>query len=322
MSCTRQVCTFDKGFKHKHYYGATREYDVLQDLKGQVKGFFIRVFFINDKVNLNKWQVTWESIKNNIADVVGVPIVRQDDLRHPQFTIQNLFAKGYIVDYELNEEKHEAVVIIRILDLETIQLIKDGKLKFVSPAIVARNEQTIKTLANGVELLSSFIALHLALVGEPAYGKVDAKIHNTCTGTGSSCGAKLRQMTAAVLSELSFFGDCVSDKIPILHEENPSMDHDQIVVIAISMCKEKGADSTSQKVDSLTQIPLLRRLNANINRLQSEFNMLTFGASKPAFENKWGYWVSARNMDVFVADGQTVDESINQQCGCSNSGSV
>lgn len=316
MSCTRQVCTFDKGFKHKHYYGATNEYEVLKDLKGQAKGFYISVFFINDKVNLNKWQVSWEAIKNNMADVVGVPLVRQDDLRHPQFTIQNLFAKGYIVDYELNEEKHEASVIIRILDVETIQLIKEGKLKFVSPAIVARNEQTIKTLANGVDLLSSFIALHLALVGEPAYGKVDSKIYDTCTGTGSSCGAKLRQMTAAVLSELSFVGDCVSDKISIIKDENPNMDQDQIVAIAISMCKEKGADSASQKVDPLTQIPL-KRLNASINRLQSEFMMVTFGKSKAGFENKLGYWIKANNMDVFVADGQSVDDSINQQCGCS-----
>lgn len=317
MNASQQVSLFTADFEHKHYHGATKQFEVIENLEGHGQGFFIRIFFINDKVNLNKWQVTWDAIKQDISDVVGVPIVLQEDLRHPNFAIQNLYAKGYIIDYILDEEKHEASVIARILDPETITLIQQGKLKFSSPAVVARSNLTIETLSSGIDLLSRFIALHLALVRQPAYGKVDAKITGQCTGTGQTCGAKLRQLSADVIHALDHVGDCVSDKIPIIKDENPKMSHDQIVAIAISMCKDKSADSNStSKVDSLTQTPLLRKLVASINCLESEFNMLTRQASRPEFGNKWGYWMRARDIDVFVADGVTVDEAISFQCGC------
>jgi hypothetical protein len=353
MNASQQVALFTAGFEHKHYEGATQEYEILDELNGQ-KGFFIKVFFINDKVNLNKWQVTWDGIKQDISDVVGVPIVKQDDLRHPNFAIQNLYAKGYIVDYVLNEEKHEASVIARILDAETIRLIREGELNFVSPAIVARNNLGLNNI-DGVDVLSRFIALHLALVGEPAYGEVDAKIHGMCTGSGQSCGAKLKQMSATVMAELSHVGDCVSDKISILKKEKPDMAQDQIVAIAISMCKEKAAGkdtekvikrehdlldkgipekdvhkmlvdefgaenvpgSDSQNMDSLTQTPLLKRkLLASVNRLNSEVKMLQHNASKPEFEGHFGYWINAKDVDVFVADGVSVDAAMLSQCGC------
>lgn len=349
------MAIFKDGFEHKHYHGATKEYEILDELNGQ-KGFFIKVFFINDKVNLNKWQVTWDAIKQDIADVVGVPIVKQDDLRHPNFAIQNLYAKGYIVDYVLNEEKHEASVIARILDAETIRLIREGELKFVSPAVVARNNLALTTLQSGVDLLSRFIALHLALVGEPAYGTVEAKIHGMCTGSGQSCGAKLKQMSADVLHHLAHVGDCVSDKISILKNEAKykNTSHDQIVAIAISMCENNTAQKTeeiikrehelmdkykipeeevhkmlieefgaenipgsdAQDMGPISQHKLLRRLTASVNRLESEFNMLTRQAARPEFGGKWGYWINARDVDVFVADGDSIDNAIMTQCGC------
>lgn len=321
MNSQQQVALFSAGYEHKHYTGDAKQYEILEeDVAGQAKGFFIKVFFINDKVNLNKWQVTWDAIKQDISDVVGVPLVLQDDLRHPNFSIQNLYAKGYIIGYDLNEDKHEASVIIRILDPETIKLIQKGKLKFVSPSVVARSNLTLETLPSGVDLLSRFIALHLALVGEPAYGKVDAKIHGTCMGSGQTCNMKLRQMSADVVHELSFVGDCVSDKLVKVTRDNPHMSHDQAIVIAISMCREKGlsADSSS-KVDSLTQTPLLRKLTASVDRMESEFNQKIRIASRPEFNNEWGYWMNARDIDVFVADGQTVDTAIKEQCGCPNS---
>ncbi len=321
MNTSQQVALFTAGFEHKHYIGAAKQYEIFEELDGLGKGFFIKVFFINTEVNLNKWQVTWDAIKQDINDVVGVPIVLQDDLRHPHFSIQNLYAKGYIVDIILDEKKQEASVIARILDPETIKLIKAGKLQFVSPAVVARSNLTLETLANGVDLLSRFIALHLALVGEPAYGKTDAKIHGMCTGTGQTCGAKLKQMSADIIHELTHVGDCVSDKIPIILKENPNMSQDQAIAIAISMCKEKGAmeqpgTETYQNIDPLTQTPLMRKLVASVNRIESEFNMLTRFASQPEFGGKIGYWMNAQDLDIFVANGQLVDEAIRAQCGC------
>jgi hypothetical protein len=350
MNASQHYAIFTADFHHKHYLGATQEFEILEELNG-MKGFFIKVFFVNDKVNLNGWQITWEGIKQDIKDVVGVPIVQQNDMRHPTFTIQNLFAKGYIVDFTLDEEKHEASVIARILDAGTIKLIQEGKLKFVSPAVVARDNLSIEEI-NGVDVLSRWIALHLALVADPAYGKKDAKITETCTGTGHSCSMQLKGIPATMVAELLKVGDCVSEKIPVIMNENPKMEHEQAVAIAISMCEDKTADteqiikrehelldkgipekevhdmlvkefgaenipgSDSQKVGPLTQTPLMKKLNASLNRLTSEFNQMVRQAGMPEHDGSWGYWFIANDMDVFVANGQTVDEAITSQCGC------
>lgn len=318
MNSRQHYAMFTAGFEHKHYHGATKEFEILDELNG-MKGFFIKVFFVNDKVNLNGWQITWDGIKEDIADVIGVPIVKQDDMRHPSYTIQNLFAKGYIVDYILDEDKREAQVIARILDAETIKLIKEGKLKFVSPAVVARDNLSIKEI-NGVDQLARWIALHLALVADPAYGKKDAKITDTCTGTGHSCSMQMKGIPATMVAELLKVGDCVSEKIPVIMNENPKMEHEQAVAIAISMCDEKSAEnipgSDGQKTNPLTQTKLLRKLDASLNRLTSEFNQMVRQAGMPEHDGHWGYWFVANDMDVFVANGQTVDEAIKSQCGC------
>lgn len=315
---TAQELQYAEHFEHKHYIGETKQYEVLEEIAGQAKGFYIKIFFINTEVNLNKWQVTWDAIEQDIGDVVGVPIVLQDDLRHPNFAIQNLYAKGYVTDYVLDKKKGEASVIARILDPKTIELIKAGKLKFSSPAVVARSNLTMETLSNGVDLLSRFIALHLALVGEPAYGKVDAKIHGTCTGTGQSCGGKLRQMSAAVINILNHTGDHVENIVEREHELlDRGIPEDDVHKMLV---REFGAEnipgSDAQKMSPLTQTKLLRKMDASLNRLQSEFDMLERRASRPEFGGKWGYWMKARDVDVFVADGKGVDESILEQCGC------
>ncbi len=321
MNAQQQVSLFAEGFEHKHYEGATKEYEVLEKLNGLGQGFFIKVFFINTKVNLNKWQVTWDAIKQDIGDVVGVPLVLQEDLRHPHFSIQNIYAKGYITDYILDEEKQEVSVIVRVLDPKTIKLIQSGKLKFVSPAIVARSNLSLETLESGVDLLSRFIALHLALVGEPAYGKVDAKIHGTCTGSGQSCGAKLRQMSAVVMTMCTQLDATKTNKIierehELLDKGIPELDVHKMLV------KEFGAEnlpgSDAQKMAPLTQTKLNRKLEAAVNRLESEFGMLAHHASRPEFGGEWGYWMKARDVDVFVSDSTTVDAAILAQCGCPN----
>lgn len=315
---TAQQLQYAENFEHKHYIGEAKEYEILEQVQGQAQGFYINIFFINTQVNLNKWQVTWDAIEQDISDVVGVPIVLQDDLRHPNFATQNLFAKGYIVDYVLDKKKQQASVIARILDPKTIELIKEGKLKFSSPAVVARSNLTMETTSKGIDLLSRFIALHLALVGEPAYGKVEAKIHGTCTGTGQSCGGKLRQLGAAAMTLLTHHSDKTKEIIDREHElldkGIPENDVHKMLV------KEFGADnvpgSDAQKVGPLTQTKLLRKMEASINRLESELEMIQHNASRPEFGGKWGYWMRAKDTDVFVADDMTVDDSISEQCPC------
>ena len=321
----QQYAYYASGHKHKHYTGAASKYEILEELENGAKGFFIKVFFVNDKVNLNKWRITWDGIKQDIGDVVGVPIVKQDDMRHPHFTVQNLFAKGYIVDYALDEEKHEVQVIARILDAQTIKEIREGKMKFVSPAVVARDSLSLEEV-DGVDVLTRWIALHLALVADPAYG-TDAKITGTCNGMGHSCTLQLKKLAKPMLTELvaNKTDDCISNKIPIIMSESPSMEHEQAVAIAISMCKkdsdaDKKAEnipgSDSQNMDPLTQTPLLKKLMASTARIKSEYDQMVRQAGMPEHEGKWGFWVNIQDQDVFVSNGQTLEAAVKEQCGC------
>jgi len=129
-------------------------------------------------------------------------------------------------------------------------------------------------------------------------------------------------MSAEVLHELTHVGDCVSDKISIIMKENPDMSQDQAIAMAISMCKEKGADDSSSKVNPLTQTKLLKKLQASLNRVESEFNQLQRQASRPEFGGEWGYWMKSRDVDVFVSDSTTVDAAILAQCGCNKTAAI
>ena len=309
---------------HKHYLGAQTEFEILKELDGR-EGFFIKVFFVNDKVNGNKWQITWEGIQEDANDVVGIPIVLQDDLQHPEFSVQNFFAKGYIVDFILNERNHTLEVIARILDPEVIKLIKEKKIKFTSPAVVARDNLSIKNV-NGVDILSRWIALHLALVAVPAYGKADAKITATCTGKGDTCSMKLKQLSA---SQIASIDDCVSKILSkkLGPGEKPS---EQDLAIAFSECREKEAKqysnkyskegtnppgSDAQKMGPLTQTPLIRhKIAASMDYITSKLNSMKTGSMER--DGVKGYWIEAKGIPVFVAHNRTVDQAISEQCPC------
>ena len=271
--------TIPQGYKHKHYQGGQSP---ITELQGMKEGFFIKIFFINTDVNLRYWQVTWESIVADMPDVLGVPIVMQSDLEHPTFAVQNLFARGYIVDYAVNEKKKEATVTARILDPNTIRLIQSGKIKYCSPSVVARGNLHMRRLPSGVDLIDRFIPLHLALVANPAYGAT-AKLHGTCTGTGQHCTAKLKQLTASAAGKLLTAAN-QKEIEEITKTENPKK---------------------------------LKQLVASCNRLQSELNQIHRGTPQPEHNNQWGHWIRSHDLDVFVAsDSKSTADQIKNQCKC------
>jgi len=188
---------------HKHYIAQSNRLSVLENFKGK-EGFFIKAFFINDQVNGNKWRVTWDAIKQDMSAAVGQPIVTLEDLDHPSAAVQDFFAKGIIIDYELIEAEHKAVIIARIFDKEIQDGIRDGTLKFVSPAVVPRDNLSVEKI-DGIDVLSRFITLHLAIVSRPAYGKSDARMKGICTGTGEFCMNYLQPLKASVTQYIPIF---------------------------------------------------------------------------------------------------------------------
>lgn len=305
---------------HKHYVGAAHSFEILTPTD-PVAGQYIRpdvtvlkTFFINDTVNVNDWQATWEGLKQDAEELPGVPLVLQEDLQHPKFSVQELFDRGTIFDYDIDEENHQIIVYVRITDPKIVERIKSGELQYVSPAVIPRGSETLRHV-DGVDVLDRTLPLHLAIVGDPAYGKDKAKMTHMCSGDGEACYNRLKMMTAskAILSGTDL-QDCVSKKIQIIKREKPKISDDQAAAIAYSMCRE----GTANVVDPLTQTPLIKKMIASLQRTASEINRMKIGSVLYPHNGKQGRWIIAQNMDVFVAVNQTIKQAMLDQCGCAN----
>lgn len=350
-----EVVNLKQQLVHKHYFAQSNRLELLENFKGK-EGFFVKAFFISDKINGNDWRVTWDAIKQDISDVVGLPIVLLTDLEHPRASVQDFFARGYIIDYELCEVEHKVTIIARIFDEKLKKALESGDLEFVSPAVVPRDSLSLEKI-DGIDVLHRFIPLHLAIVARPAYGKVVAKMFGLCKGTGDFCLDYLKPLQASLqfdkpkitaISEwvaanyktefLQAFiaqkyksdkmDDCVSREIKILMDnpDDKGKSREQIIAIALSKCRERNKasiaellnpTSTDQKVGPLTQIPLLKLKQFNSSLDYMESMLDTLVYHGiPTFKGKEGYWIKARNQRVFVAEGQSVDEAIKSTCGC------
>ncbi len=331
---------------HKHYLGAAHSFEIITPAD-PVAGQYIRpdvtilkTFFINDKVNVNDWQATWEGLKEDAQELPGIPLVLQEDLQHPKFSVQEMFDRGTIFDYDIDEENHQIIVYVRITDPKIVERIKSGELQYVSPAVIPRGSETL-TNENGVDILHRTLPLHLCIVGDPAYGKDVAKMTHLCSGDGTECYHRLKMMTAASRVDKIIkrehqlldkgipetkvhemlkneFGadlqDCVSNKIPILKEEHKEWADDKVQAVAFSMCRRGEANI----MDPLTQTPLIKKMLGTTARIASILLKIKTGSAYHIHDGKEGHWINVQNMDVFVARNQSIKEAMLEQCGCAS----
>lgn len=292
---------------HKHYIGTPHKFTILtkaesiqsEKLRGYVAAVhfmeldskedairppvtILKTFFINDKNNLNDWRATWEGLKEDAKLLPGTPLVLQEDLEHPKFSVQKFFDRGTIFDYEIDEENKQIIVYIRITDASIIDRIKSGELEYVSPAIIPRGSEYAEII-DGVDTLSRSLPLHLAIVGDPAYGKDVAKMTEMCTGPGEACMHRLK----------------------ILSTSNP---------VQQALQNEFNADA----IDSLTQTPFIKKMVAKAARVASVMDSVIHNT--PTIHNHHeGVWIKAKGLDVFVAKNQSIQSAIKSQCGCTAS---
>lgn len=176
---------------HKHYVGSAHSFEILNQDPIRPDVAILKTFFIDDTVNANDWQATWEGLKEDAEDLLGTPLVLQEDLEHPKYSVQKMFDRGTIFDYDIDEANHRIIVYVRITDPTIIERIKSGELEYVSPAVIPRGSEHMKTIA-GVDVLDRTLPLHLAIVGDPAYGKDKAKMTDLCTGDPKECYHRLK----------------------------------------------------------------------------------------------------------------------------------
>jgi len=119
---------------HKHYVGAAHSFEIVKNTDATAGQYvrpdvtILKTFFINDKVNVNDWQATWEGLKEDAKELPGVPLVLKEDLQHPKFSVQEMFDRGTIFDYDIDEENHQTPLLF-------------------SPSVV-RAKQNLQTLAS------------------------------------------------------------------------------------------------------------------------------------------------------------------------------
>jgi hypothetical protein len=76
---------------HKHYLGAAHSFEILKPEDPKAGQYvrpdvaIIKVFYIDDTVNVNDWQATWEGLKEDAEELPGTPIVLKEALEHPKY---------------------------------------------------------------------------------------------------------------------------------------------------------------------------------------------------------------------------------------------
>ena len=266
---------------HKLFLGSVHSFEILSKSdpkydKVRDDVTILKTFFINDKVNKNYWQTTWEGMKEDAKELPGVPLVLNEDLQHPKYSVQDMYQRGTIIDYDIDEEKHQIIVYIRLTDESTISRIKSGELQYVSPAVIPRSSEDIRKVG-GVDILDRSVPIHLCIVGDPAYDTNNAKMTHLCTGDGQECYHRLKIMKASKL-----------------------------------IIKDDVEDS----VKSITKTPFLRKMIAATNRAASDLLKIKTASKYHIHDSMEGYWFKARNMDVFVGRNNSIQKAINEQCGC------
>ena len=196
------------------YLKASSQIQVLNEYDGQ-PGLYLKTFALNTKRNKNGWRVTWDSIKKNIGDFIGMPGILYNkcigtvcDLDHTEGTTyeasveaQKDYITTQIIDYTLDEQNETGYVIHKVNDPDGdfAKQVMGGEIKYVSPSVwpIQGSYDVNGTTDNGLPMIDAYDwkPIHIAFVNDPAFGD-DAKITATCEG--QNC--QMRLLSARELS--------------------------------------------------------------------------------------------------------------------------
>jgi hypothetical protein len=187
------------------YFAAT-EFEVLDEFEGE-QGTFIKSFLINNKLNLNDWEVTEEANRLDGPEFKGMPGIeffnkgRRDhtvgDTYAEALRLQSPHAKAIIRKVLGTETGEKLTQISRVFDEDIIKKLRNKEIKFVSPAIFPRSIEDVEIIqrpeGGHIHKVHRYLPLHYAFVDEPAYGN-DAAITDICDGP--ECLIKLEKASA------------------------------------------------------------------------------------------------------------------------------
>jgi len=213
------------------YFAAT-EFEILDEFEGEA-GTFIKSFLINNKLNLNDWEVTEEANRLDGPEFKGMPGIEFFNKGKRDHTVGSTYAEALqlqsphakaIIRKVLGTETGEKLTqISRVFDEEIIKKLRKKEIKFVSPAIFPRSIEDVEIIerpeGGHIHKVHRYLPLHYAFVDEPAYGG-DAAITDICDG--ADCLIKLSKANTDGIGQ---------DEIVPLRE---------IPIIRVSKCSKTG----------------------------------------------------------------------------------
>ena len=158
--------------------------------------FYIKAFLLDSSVNENAWGVDYSTLDANINSYIGKPLVLMDSFEHPNsgdsnydhtLQYQEKFRIGNIIDVVKKDSVYSA--IIEVTDNTAKEAFKAGNLPlYVSPQLFHDGV--------GVEpddAAKTWRGTHLAVVKEPAFGIMKARVEGQCSGSPVTCLAQLKK---------------------------------------------------------------------------------------------------------------------------------
>ena len=225
--------------------------------------FFIKFFLLDATLNLNKWGVTENALKANLDTFIGKPFILTPEFGHPDarngdqlLQVQNEFKVGTIIEVGIENDTHKAFGIAEITDKTAADIIKAGKVPFVSPSIVFGRGDT-KLLMDGYLTINRFEGAHVAGVKDPAFGMYKSQIKGQCSGDSVTCEKELAMVQASKRDRILTFhygektimiqaSQCVEDCIHRKSEKGVTID-DKAIAICHSECGESEGILTKDK---------------------------------------------------------------------------
>jgi len=204
---------------------AMKKSEVIID-KEQDK-LFLKSFLMDASLNKNLWGVNPDTLDENIKTYIGKPLVITEKLDHPemdgepnfdhQLIYQDKFRIGTILDVTNKDGIYSAV--IEVTDPHAQEAFKLGNLPtYVSPSLFHDG-----VLTEADDDTKTWRGLHLAVVDEPAFGAIKAKITGQCTGKSDVCLAQLKRAKCDFCIKRTIQN--YKDKVATNNKSSPNSSH-------------------------------------------------------------------------------------------------
>lgn len=188
---------------------------------------FGKFFLISAASNMNRWRVEPHTIPERLRTFVGRPFISEPGLAHfgaekmstdQIVKKQEEYAVGTIKDVVMKEDGTSfAVVEFKDTDaaLKVWNDMKKGRAIYTSPAVTGYAH-----MEGSQKVFHDWFGLHLARVGDPAFGVFHASLKETCEGDEATCVRNLIASAAVIMNSSHVASESNNQSMMTNNEKN------------------------------------------------------------------------------------------------------